>query len=43
MKISLLVPIIDPLIVNKFTDIPLWYICNYFSLRDMVKLFTVGA
>lgn len=33
MRISLLVPIIDPSIVNKFTDIPLWYICNYFSLR----------
>lgn len=33
MRISLLVPIIDPLIVNKFTDIPLWYICNYFTLR----------
>lgn len=30
MRISLLVPIIDPSIVNKFTDIPLWYICNYF-------------
>lgn len=31
MRISLLVPIIDPLIVNKFTDIPLWYICISFS------------
>lgn len=31
MKISLLVPIIDPSIVNKFTDIPPWYICISFS------------
>ena len=34
MRISLLVPIIDQLIVNKFTDIPLWYICISFSPTD---------
>lgn len=37
MKISLLVPIIDPSIVNKFTDIPLWYIC-IFSLRLILDI-----